>query len=74
VRRGEAEVANEDGRLPHRDKGTRVIVFGTDAAEARAVAEEIARKAYWNSSYFGGTAAEATKAALDRPPCVGATR
>jgi rhodanese-related sulfurtransferase len=73
VRRGEAEVANEDGRLPHRDKGTRVIVFGADAAEARAVAEEIARKAYWNSSYFGGTAAEATKAALDRPPCVAAT-
>ena len=23
--------------------------------EARAVAEEVARKAYWNSSYFGGT-------------------
>jgi rhodanese-related sulfurtransferase len=55
VRKGEAEAANEDGRLPHKDKGTRVIVFGESAAEARAVAEEIARKAYWNSSYFGGT-------------------
>lgn len=55
VRKGEAEVANEDGRLPHKDKGTRVIVFGESAAEARAVAEEIARKAYWNSSYFGGS-------------------
>ena len=54
VRAGEAEAANEDGRLPHRDKGTRVIVFGSDATEARAVAAEIARKAYWNSSYFGG--------------------
>lgn len=74
VRRGEAEVANEDGRLPHRDKGTRVIVFGSDAGEARAVAEEIARKAYWNSSYFGGSAAEAAKAALDRPPCAAAAR
>jgi rhodanese-related sulfurtransferase len=54
IRKGEAEAANEDGRLPHKDKGTRVIVFGENAAEARAVAEEIARKAYWNSSYFGG--------------------
>jgi rhodanese-related sulfurtransferase len=52
---GEAEAANEDGRLPYRDKGTRVIVFGDSAPQARSVAEEIARKAYWNSSYFGGT-------------------
>jgi rhodanese-related sulfurtransferase len=55
IRAGEAEAANEDGRLPYRDKGTRVIVFGDNAAQARAVAEEIAHKAYWNSSYFGGT-------------------
>jgi rhodanese-related sulfurtransferase len=55
IRKGEAEAANEDGRLPHKDKGTRVIVFGESDAEARAVAEEIARKAYWNSSYFGGS-------------------
>jgi rhodanese-related sulfurtransferase len=58
IRKGEAEVANEDGRLPHKDKGTRVIVIGSDAAEARAVAEEIAHKAYWNSSYFGGSWAD----------------
>jgi rhodanese-related sulfurtransferase len=51
----EAEKANEDGRLPYRDKGTRVIVFANSAADARLVAEEIAKKAYWNSSYFGGT-------------------
>lgn len=57
---GEAEQANEptDGRLPHKDKGTRVIVFATDPKDARKVAEEIARKAYWNSSYFGGTTDE----------------
>jgi rhodanese-related sulfurtransferase len=55
IRKGEAETANEDGRLPHKDKGTRVIVFGETAEEARAVAQEIAHKAYWNSSYFGGT-------------------
>ena len=56
---GEAEQANEptDGRLPHKDKGTRVIVFATDPKDARKVAEEIAKK-YWNSSYFGGTTDE----------------
>ena len=54
----EAEKANEDGRLPYRDKGTRVIVFANSAADARRVAEEIAKKAYWNSSYFGGTYAD----------------
>jgi len=62
VRRGEAEAANEDGRLPHRDKGTRVIVFGATSAEAQAVAEEIARKAYWNSSFFGGSVDELRQA------------
>ena len=57
---GEAEQANEpaDGRLPHKDKGTRVIVFANDPKDARKVAEEIAQKAYWNSSFFGGTPGE----------------
>jgi rhodanese-related sulfurtransferase len=57
---GEAEQANEptDGRLPHKDKGTRVIVYATDSKDARKVAEEIAKKAYWNSSYFGDTTDE----------------
>src|SRR5262245_787417 len=55
VRTGEADKANEDGRLPLWDKGTRVIVFGKTPEEARTVAAEIAKKAYWNSSYFGGT-------------------
>jgi rhodanese-related sulfurtransferase len=55
IRRGEAEAANDDGRLPKGDKGTRVVVFADSPEEARAVATEVARKAYWNSSYFGGT-------------------
>jgi rhodanese-related sulfurtransferase len=54
IRKGEAEAANDDGRLPKKDKGTRVIVFGESPDEARAVAAEIAHRAYWNSSYFGG--------------------
>lgn len=55
IRPGEAEKANDDGRLPYLDKGTRVIVFAESADAARTVAQEIAKKAYWNSSYFGGT-------------------
>jgi rhodanese-related sulfurtransferase len=62
VRAGEAEKANEDGRLPYRDKGTRVIVFAATADQARIVAEEIARKAYWNSSYFGDSFANLKRA------------
>jgi uncharacterized protein (TIGR03437 family) len=54
IRPGEAEKANEDGRLPQWDKGTRVVVFANAAQDARVVAAEIAKKAYWNSSYFGG--------------------
>jgi rhodanese-related sulfurtransferase len=64
IRPGEAEKANEDGRLPYRDKGTRVIVFANSANEARKVSEEIAKKAYWNSSYFGGSFADLRRAGL----------
>lgn len=55
IRAGEAEAANDDGRLPKKDKGTRVVVFGDTPEKARQVAEEVAHKAYWNSSYFGGS-------------------
>jgi rhodanese-related sulfurtransferase len=66
IRVGEAEQANEptDGRLPHKDKGTRVIVFGGKPQEARIVAEEIAKKAYWNSSYFGGAIEDSKQAGV----------
>jgi rhodanese-related sulfurtransferase len=64
IERGEAEKANEDGRLPYRDKGTRVIIFANSAEQARTVAEEIARKAYWNSSYFGGSFDDLKRARL----------
>jgi hypothetical protein len=55
VQKGEATAANDDGRLPFTDKGTRVVIFGTTSQQASVVAAEIAKKAYWNSSYFGGT-------------------
>jgi rhodanese-related sulfurtransferase len=64
VRPGETKVANEDGRLPHTDKGTRIVIFGDSAEAARAVATEVAEAAYWNSSYFGGTYEDIRRAKL----------
>ena len=64
VQKGEATAANDDGRLPFTDKGTRVIVFGATAQQAKVVAAEIAKKAYWNSSYFGGTFDDLSAAGL----------
>jgi len=66
VRAGEARKASDDGRLPYLDHGTRVIVLADSLQEARTVAEEIAKVAYWNSSYFGGTYEELRGAGLGR--------
>src|SRR5207247_7032793 len=69
VQKGEATAANDDGRLPLTDKGTRVVVFGNTAQQARVVAAEIAKKAYWNSSYFGGTYLDLLQAGyINHPP------
>lgn len=46
--------AKDDMRLPMEDHNTRVIVFGETPEEARAVAEEIAKNAFHNVSYFPG--------------------
>jgi rhodanese-related sulfurtransferase len=69
VQKGEATAANDDGRLPLQDKGTRVVVFGNTLEQARVVAAEVAKKAYWNSSYFGGTFADLEAAGyINHPP------
>ncbi|HEV8340677.1 MAG TPA: rhodanese-like domain-containing protein [bacterium] len=47
--------AKNDGRLPMEDHNTRIIVFGKDSTQARAVADAIAREAFHNVSYFVGT-------------------
>jgi rhodanese-related sulfurtransferase len=64
IQAGEAVAANDDGRLPKWDKGTRVVVFASSAEDARKVAAEIAKKAYWNSSYFGGSFTDLRRAHL----------
>ena len=43
--------AKQDGRLPMEDHNTRIIVFGANAVEARAVADAIAGEAFQNVSF-----------------------
>ncbi|MHC1728643.1 MAG: rhodanese-like domain-containing protein [Syntrophobacteraceae bacterium] len=64
MKQGEAEAANKDGRLPYTDHGTRVIVFGGSPVQGRQLAEEIAPRPYWNTSYFSGTYEELKKAGI----------
>lgn len=51
----EVNKAKDDGRLPMEDHNTRIIVFGRDSADARAVAEAVAKNAFHNVAYFVGT-------------------
>jgi rhodanese-related sulfurtransferase len=60
----EIEAANNDGRLPYTDHGTRIIVFGNSMPQARKLAETIGQRAYWNSSYLAGTYEDLKKSGL----------
>ena len=55
VRSGEVAKAKDDGRLPMLDHNTRIFVIGKDETEAAAAAEEIARNAFHNVSFFAGS-------------------
>ena len=59
---GEASKAKEDRRLRYLDANTRILVFASSAREARAVAEELTRNAYPNTSYFDGSYEELKRA------------
>lgn len=52
---GEVRRAKDDGRLPMEDHNTRIVVFGRDADQARALAGAIIREAFHNVAYFPGT-------------------
>lgn len=52
---GEVKKAKDDGRLPMEDHNTRIIVFGKNVVQARAVAGAVAKEAFHNVSYFAGT-------------------
>jgi rhodanese-related sulfurtransferase len=51
----EIKKAKSDGRLPVKDHNTRIIIFGRDGAQARALAEALSKTAsFHNVSYFPG--------------------
>jgi rhodanese-related sulfurtransferase len=47
--------AKDDGRLPVEDHNTRIIVFGKDGEQARAVADAIAKNAFHNVAFYAGS-------------------
>lgn len=59
----EITAAKDDGRLPMHDHNTRVVVFGRNGVQARAVAEAIMREAFHNVTFFDGTFEEFAQAA-----------
>ena len=59
---GEVRRAKDDGRLPMNDHNTRIIVIGSSMAEARYVAEALAREAFHNVAFFRGTITDALAA------------
>jgi rhodanese-related sulfurtransferase len=52
---GDVSAAKDDGRLPMNDHNTRIIVFGGNGEQARAVATELAKNAFHNVAFFDGT-------------------
>lgn len=48
---GVMKQAKDDGRLPMEDHNARIIVFGSNAKDARAVADAIASEAFHNVSF-----------------------
>jgi rhodanese-related sulfurtransferase len=59
---GEVRRAKDDGRLPMNDHNTRIVVFGSTAADARYVAEALAREAFHNVAFYGGSVSQALAA------------
>jgi rhodanese-related sulfurtransferase len=58
IQLAQVEAAKDDGRLPMEDHNTRIIVFGSSAAEARSVAEAIGRNAFHNVAFLAEGFAE----------------
>lgn len=49
---GVVKEAKDDGRLPMEDHNTRIVVFGANGKDARAVADAIAGEAFHNVSFL----------------------
>jgi rhodanese-related sulfurtransferase len=54
VTSGQVDLAKDERRLPMHDYNTRIVVFGTDGAQARELALELTRGAFHNVAYFDG--------------------
>jgi len=67
----EVTAAKDDGRLPMEDHNTRVVVFGVDGEQARAVAAELAKNAFHNVAFFDGTLHDLLVGLGDSPVAVG---
>lgn len=59
---GEVRRAKDDGRLPMGDHNTRIVVVGSSAADARFVAEALAREAFHNVAFYRGSVGHALAA------------
>lgn len=59
---GVMKAAKDDGRLPMEDHNTRVIVFGAEGRNARAVADAIAGEAFHNVSFVAAPVEEVRQA------------
>jgi rhodanese-related sulfurtransferase len=62
----DASKAKDDGRLPMADHNTRIFVVGDSGAQARAVAEAIARDAFHNVAFFDGSIVDLTRRPLEQ--------
>ena len=49
---GVMKQAKDDGRLPMEDHNARILVFGSNAKDARAVADAIASEAFHNVTFI----------------------
>ena len=59
---GVMKEAKDDGRLPMDDHNARIIVFGADGKDARAVADAIAGEAFHNVSFVAATVEQVRRA------------
>ena len=59
---GVMKQAKDDGRLPMEDHNTRILVFGSNAKDARAVADAIAGEAFHNVSFVAEPAEKVRQA------------
>jgi rhodanese-related sulfurtransferase len=62
----EVTAAKDDGRLPMEDHNTRIICFGENGTQAKALADEISKNAFHNVTFFDGTAKEFREAIFNK--------